>query len=506
MPPGSGRNLKTSEVVVTADEIAITAQDPKKPDSFGAFAYRDQEIERETGARAMIANSMGFGPGALFDLASLEPAVSGPLAAMQRETLSRLKVPNGRVIRLTFSKDKAFRPDNDKVLVEIRVAGDGPDHQWLDYELSGKLAATDNMVPSGIRVVRPVSRRDEEDCTRSSEPAMVIAACTRLIDSGQFTGRNLAIFHYDRGIAHKNKKDFDQALSDYSEAIRLDPNYAHAYLNRGVLLADKRELDRAMVDFEAAIRLDPTEKLGFSTAPPPTRSRATGIAPSPITARRSGSTRTIFKMLHARGIGYLSKRDYDRAIGDFAEVIRLEPKAAGAFTLRGRCHQAKGDFERAIADFTAAIRLTPRDPAPYIDRASAYRYAGDLDRAIAGYTEALGIDPKSALAYQNRGWSYRGKGEFDRALADYDRALQLDPKNARLSSLAALPITWRVAGQSARRCQPGERARPGRTLCRLVARYSGTAQPASEPDGKGHGQGRHGARGRRRSSNCFSAS
>ena len=166
---------------------------------------------------------------------------------------------------LPFSKDKAFRPDNDKVLVEIRVAGEeGSDHQWIDYELSGKVAATDNMVPSGIRVVRPVSRQDEENCTRSSEPDPVIAACTRLIESGQFTSRNLAIFHYDRGIAHKNKKDFDQALRDYSEAIRLDPNYAHAYLNRGVLLADKRELDRALPDFDAAIRLDPTDKLGLS--------------------------------------------------------------------------------------------------------------------------------------------------------------------------------------------------------------------------------------------------
>ena len=173
-----GRNLKTSEVMVTADEIAITAQDPKKPDSFGAFSYRDQEIERETGARAMIANSMGLGPGALFDLAILEPAVSGPLAAMQRETLSRLKVPNGRIIRLTFSKDRVFRPDNDTVLVEIRVAGDGSDHEWIDYELSGKVAATDNMVKSGIRVVRPVSHRDQEDCTRSSEADVVIAACT----------------------------------------------------------------------------------------------------------------------------------------------------------------------------------------------------------------------------------------------------------------------------------------------------------------------------------------
>ena len=169
----------------------------------------------------------------------------------------------------------------------------------LRFERQGR--GNDNMVKSGIRVVRPVSRRDEEDCTRSSEPATVIAACTRLIESGQFTGHNLAIFHYDRGIAHKNKKDFDQALSDYSEAIRLDPNYAHAYLNRGVLLADKREIDRAMADFEAAIRLDPTEKLGYMN----------------------------------RAAAYKIKGDWDRAIADYSEAIRLDPNDIDIIYARG---------------------------------------------------------------------------------------------------------------------------------------------------------------------------
>jgi lipoprotein NlpI len=427
-----GRNLKTSEVMVSDDHIAVTAVDPKKPDALGVFTYRDQEIERDNGSRVMIANSMNFGPGALFDLASLEPAIIGPLAVMERETVSRLRVPNGRVIRLTFSKDRAFRPDNDQVLVEVRVAGDGSDHQWINYDLSGKVASNDNMVKSGIRVVRPVSRRDEEDCTRSSNAASVIAACTRLIESGQFTSRNLAIFHFDRGIAHKNKNDSDRALADYNEAIRLDPNYAHAYLNRGVLFANNREIDRAVPDFAAAIRLDPKEKLAYANRAAAYKIKGDwdrAISDYSEAIRLDpNDARSVFD----RGIAYFSKQDCDLAIADFTAAVRLEPKAAGALSMRGRCRQGRGEYEQAIADFDAAIRLTPRDPAPYIDRASAHRYAGDLDRAIAGYTEALAIDPKSVLAYQNRGWSYRGKGEFDRALADYDRALQLDPGNARI--------------------------------------------------------------------------
>ena len=70
-------------VEVSDDEITLTVVDPKNPKSLAVFTYRNQEIRRDTGARAMIANSMRAGPGALFDLASLEPAIAGPLAALQ---------------------------------------------------------------------------------------------------------------------------------------------------------------------------------------------------------------------------------------------------------------------------------------------------------------------------------------------------------------------------------------------------------------------------------------
>jgi tetratricopeptide (TPR) repeat protein len=338
-----------------------------------------------------------------------------------------LAIPNGRVIRLTFSKDKLFRPGNDKVLIEIRVAGEGSDHQWINYDLSGNVVGNENAVKSGIRVVRPISRRDEADCTSPSEPATIVAACTHLIESGQFAGHDLAVFHYNRGVAHKAKNDIDQALNDYSEAIRLDPNYARAYLNRGAVLVDKREIDRAIADFTEAIRLDPKKKLGYINRAVVYKTKRDwdhAIADYGEAIRLDPSD---IYILYGRGDAYLSKQDYDRAIGDFTEVIRLEPKAAGAFTFRGRGHRAKGESERAIADFTEAIRLAPHDPAPYIDRATSYRYAGDLDRAIAGYTEALGIDPRNARTLFARGFTAFLAGSPAKALADISQANALDP-------------------------------------------------------------------------------
>ena len=301
---------------------------------------------------------------------------------------------------------------------------------------------------SGIRVVRPVSRRDEEDCTSPSEPEIVIAACTRLIESGQFAGHDLALLHYDRGVAHKNNKDFDRAISDYSEAIGLKLNYAHAYLNRGALLTDKREIDRAIADFAAAIRLDPKEKLGYKNRAAIYKIKHDwdrAIADYGEAIRLDPGD---IDIIYARGVAYLSKQDCDRAIGDFAEVIRLEPKAAGAFTLQGALPSGKREFRAGCRRF---YRGDPADAARpgavYRPRfgASLRRRSRPRDRRI--YRGARDRSEIGARLW-DRGWSYRGKGEFDRAVADYDRALQLDPKNAQI--FFARGFTSYLAGSPAK--------------------------------------------------------
>ena len=51
-----------------------------------------------------------------------------------------------------------------------------------------------------------------------------------------------------------------------------------------------------------------------------------------------------------RGRAYEKKGDHDRAIADYSEAIRLDPKDARAVTSRGVAYDAKGDHDRAIAD------------------------------------------------------------------------------------------------------------------------------------------------------------
>jgi tetratricopeptide (TPR) repeat protein len=83
---------------------------------------------------------------------------------------------------------------------------------------------------------------DLDSCARQSGDA-AIAACSRAIASGEFSGEELAKIYLNRGVEHKNKSDLDSAIADYDEAIRLNPKFAKSYYNRGVAREKKRSLE-----------------------------------------------------------------------------------------------------------------------------------------------------------------------------------------------------------------------------------------------------------------------
>ncbi|MDR1286638.1 MAG: tetratricopeptide repeat protein [Treponema sp.] len=131
-----------------------------------------------------------------------------------------------------------------------------------------------------------------------------------------------------------------------------------------------------------------------------------------------------------RGNAYYYKGDYDNAIADYTQAIRLDSEYAGSYILRGNAYHIKGDYDKAISDFNQAIRLNPMDAVVYSLRGNAYSNKGDNDRAIADYDQAIQLDPEYAAAYFNRGIAYNSKRDYDRAIADYTQAIRLNPELA----------------------------------------------------------------------------
>ena len=84
----------------------------------------------------------------------------------------------------------------------------------------------------------------------------------------------------------------------------------------------------------------------------------------------------------------------------------------------------KDEFDNAISDYTDAIRLNPDYAKAYYNRALIHAYAekGDLDNAIRDYTEVIRLNPDDAKAYYNRGVARLGLRKWEEAKSDLTSA------------------------------------------------------------------------------------
>jgi tetratricopeptide (TPR) repeat protein len=428
-----GPHLQVTELFIDADHIDVTAQDPKNPKNFAIFTYQDEDVTRADDMRAQMIKSLGAGPSWLWDLDQLPPAALQSLAAMEQQTMAHWHIANGHVTRITISKDKVFHAANDRPLIEIRVAGEDNNDEWLYFDFAGNVADPDRPSGGGASADSGApsagsATRDRQDCT-GSDPERVIAGCTRMTQNQNESPHNRAIAFHNRGGIYKERKDYDRAIADYSEAIKLDPQFVNGLLNRGTAYDSKGDNGAAAGDFGRVIELKPEDPLGYYDR---------GYIRCWKTHDYDGAIADLSKAIELGNkdaptylylaLAYQGKKDYRRAIADYDEGLKLSPNNAIALSYRGTSYQSLSDFDHALADYNAAIEADPKYAQAYANRGYLRRMQGDIDAAIADYSEAIKLDPSANYVYVNRGSAYRAQGDFDRAVADYGIAIKADPK------------------------------------------------------------------------------
>ncbi|MDR2597951.1 MAG: tetratricopeptide repeat protein [Treponema sp.] len=137
------------------------------------------------------------------------------------------------------------------------------------------------------------------------------------------------------------------------------------------------------------------------------------------------------------GVVAYNRGEYDKAIANYTQAIRLDPNFAIAYNYRAITYNFIGDYDKAIADASQAIRINPNYKEVYNERAFAYNGKGEYDKAIADANQAIRIDPNFANPYRHRGFAYMQKGNFTQARADVNKSLQLDPNYQKARDLDA---------------------------------------------------------------------
>jgi tetratricopeptide (TPR) repeat protein len=271
-------------------------------------------------------------------------------------------------------------------------------------------------------------------------------------DAQSASGPLSAEEYFKRGESFFEKNDYDTAIAEFSDAIRLKPDYAAAYARRGNVYRlrgmkdyggyDKEDWDRAIADCTQAIRLDPKYAPAYiyrgniyydkSLDDRDKSMLDLAIADYTQLIRLKPDDADAYRV---RGEVYLHKGDYDRAIADCTQAIRLNPDAYDAYYTRSQGYFQKKDWNKVIVDCTEAIRLFSESKwgeylvytEAYNDRGVAYFWKGDYDKAIEDYNTAINHDPDYALGYANLAWAYLEKGDYDRAISYCNQAINLDP-------------------------------------------------------------------------------
>jgi len=127
-----------------------------------------------------------------------------------------------------------------------------------------------------------------------------------------------------------------------------------------------------------------------------------------------------------KGSDYAKTGEYQLAINNFTECLRIDTNYALAYNMRGYTYYSLGNDEDAIADFTRTIRIDP-DTVDAFDayywRGVVYYSLGNYEDAIADFTEFIGSGTDIADVYYNRGLAKQKAGlSF---CSDYKKACDL---------------------------------------------------------------------------------
>ena len=189
---------------------------------------------------------------------------------------------------------------------------------------------------------------------------------------------------------HHSLEDLQAAIAAYTEAIRLDPDYALAFAGRSLTLSfsalfsqsgRERILAAAQADAQNAIALAPSMTEGHI----------------------------------ALAIFFSGTLDFTRAMAEYQRAVTLGPGNARALQPAGPFLVAMGRTNTGIATARRVVVIDPLNPLTHESLGLALLYARRYEAAVTASEEVVSLDPDGPQGYCGRGYAYLLLGNAERA-------------------------------------------------------------------------------------------
>ena len=134
-----------------------------------------------------------------------------------------------------------------------------------------------------------------------------------------------------------------------------------------------------------------------------------------------------------KGSQQVQKKNYQEAIGNFQQAIKLDPKNSKAHLLLGLTYANTGDFDQAVKYSQNSITIEPTFAA-YHNLGLIYANKGEYEKAQRAYEKALELNPSSYRAWYELALIHAGNdagsGHFNEAIISYKKVIEMNPQFA----------------------------------------------------------------------------
>ncbi|MEN7546997.1 tetratricopeptide repeat protein [Rapidithrix thailandica] len=198
--------------------------------------------------------------------------------------------------------------------------------------------------------------------------------------------------HNEKGIQHYENQKFEKAISEFTQAIRIQPEAANYYLNRGMAKYEVKDYYGAISDYTQCLERNPLEA----------------------------------DALNRRGLAKYQLKDLENALVDFSKVIALDSNHIDGITNRAYTHFEMKEYEKANHDFSRLIVLDSNNTQFYVDKAVTLAELAQYEEALTYYNQAIELGNEDSDLYNYRGVTYYALGNFALAQQDFAYAFSKD--------------------------------------------------------------------------------
>lgn len=226
-----------------------------------------------------------------------------------------------------------------------------------------------------------------------------------------------------------------EAMQEFEQAVKLDPNFAMAYARLAWLYQSfDREKDYQDARQKALSHLDRVKdkekaviNLGFARSD---NRQAEIERYKKEMIEKYPNSLEVLEMMSAE---YFSKMDYAKAIEENLKILEIDPNYASAYNLLGYSYFYSGEYDKALEYIDKYSSIAQDQANPHDSHGEILLYLGRYDEALEQFRKADSIKAGLYFVLSHIGDTYKEKGMYRDAVGAYFKAREFSP-NEKIKS------------------------------------------------------------------------